>query len=171
MDYKMDIKKIKDRAGELAGRAREIARENDPDTLKKKFAEIITVKFVSIDRINFKSRRFEIDYDFDTDFLVYFPFIGWMYAFAFKKSNKFAMHHGRQAFLLSLAFTALPIGLTLLTVFIPYTMRVTRLMVAILVYMSHFFYFGVCVRGMLFIKNREMGEFPVVRDYLKLIEV
>ena len=55
--------------------------------------------------------------------LTYFPFVGWLYPFIAMKNDAFAMHHGKQAFIMAVVFTAAPIILTFSTVFIPISYR------------------------------------------------
>ncbi len=116
-------------------------------------------------------KRFNVDFDVPLIWFTYFPFIGWTYPFIFRKEDGFAMHHGKQAFIMALAFTALPIVLTFSTVFIPISFRVLKLIVVALVYLSHLTYFALCAYGFLKVKGAELYDFPVITQYAKKIDV
>jgi hypothetical protein len=94
-----------------------------------------------------------------------------MYPFIFKKDDTFAMHHGKQAFIMALVFTAVPILLTFSAVFIPISYRVVKLVFAILVYFSHLAYFALCAWGFLKMKENVMYDFPVIMQYAKKLDV
>ncbi|MBP7735057.1 MAG: DUF4870 domain-containing protein [Spirochaetes bacterium] len=121
--------------------------------------------------INVTIKRFNVDFDVPLIWFTYFPFIGWTYPFIFRKEDSFAMHHGKQAFVMALAFTALPIVLTFSTVFIPISFRVLKLIVVVLVYLSHLAYFALCAYGFMKVKATELYDFPVLIKYAKKIDV
>ena len=121
------------------------------------------------DKISIKIKRFNVDVTIPLIWFTYFPFVGWTYPFIFRKDDKFAMHHGKQAFVLALAFTALPLLLTFSIVFIPISFRVLKLIVVILIYLSHLSYFALCAIGFMKVKAEERYDFPVVSEYAKKI--
>lgn len=120
--------------------------------------------------INVTIKRFNVHFDVPLIWFTYFPFIGWTYPFIFRKEDSFAMHHGKQAFVMALAFTALPIVLTFSTVFIPISFRVLKLVVVVLVYLSHLAYFALCAYGFLKVKAAERYDFPVIIRYAQKID-
>jgi hypothetical protein len=121
--------------------------------------------------INVTIKRFNVRFGVPLIWLTYFPFIGWIYPFLFRKEDSFAMHHGKQAFVMALLFTALPIVLTFSIVFIPISFRVLKLIVVVLVYLSHLAYFALCAYGFMKVKTDELHDFPVISDYAKRIIV
>ncbi len=123
------------------------------------------------EKISVTIKRYNVHFDVPLIWFTYFPFIGWMYPFMFRKGDGFAMHHGKQAFIMALIFTALPMLLTFSTVFVPISFRVLKLIVVILVYLSHVTYFALCAYGFLNVKANEKYEFPYVMEYAKKIDV
>ena len=121
--------------------------------------------------INVTIKRFNVNFDVPLIWFTYFPFIGWTYPFLFRKEDSFAMHHGKQAFVMALVFTALPIVLTFSTVFIPISFRVLKLIVVALVYLSHLAYFALCAYGFMKVKAAALSDFPVINQYAKKINV
>ncbi|OHD67790.1 MAG: hypothetical protein A2W19_13270 [Spirochaetes bacterium RBG_16_49_21] len=124
-----------------------------------------------IEKIKVTNKRYRIDFDVYLVWLTWFPFIGWMYPFIFKKGDNFAMHHAKQAFILALFFTAAPIVITFLSAFVPITLRAIKLAFVISVYLSHCAYFCVCAGGFLKIKDKSMYEFPVVMKFADKLDV
>jgi len=124
-----------------------------------------------VEKFSVKIKRFNIDFEVPLIWFTYFPFIGWIYPFAFRKDDAFAMHHGKQAFIMALFFTALPILLTFSTVFVPISFRVLKLIIVILIYLSHGAYFALCVLGFMKVKDSEQYDFPIVIQYAKKINV
>ncbi|MBN2161050.1 MAG: hypothetical protein JW807_16805 [Spirochaetes bacterium] len=124
-----------------------------------------------IDKFRITIRRFKIDFEVPLVWFTYFPFVGWMYPFLFKKDDTFAMHHGKQSLVLSILFTAIPVVLTFSAVFIPISLRAIRLAFAIAVYCSHLAYFSVCGWGFFKIMENVRYDFPVIARYAKKIEV
>ncbi len=116
-------------------------------------------------------KRFNVDFDVPLIWFTYFPFVGWAYPFLFRKDDSFAMHHGKQAFIMALFFIALPILLTFLTVFVPISFRVLKLIVVVLVYLSHLTYFTLCAIGFMKVKAAVMYDFPIIIQYAKKINV
>lgn len=124
-----------------------------------------------IDRFRIRIKRFNINVDVPLIWFTYFPFIGWMYPFLFRKSDRFAMHHGKQALVLAVLFTGVPMVLTFSAVFIPISYRAVRLGFAIAVYFSHLAYFALCAWGFLKVRENDRYEFPVIARYASKIEV
>jgi hypothetical protein len=123
------------------------------------------------EKFKVKIKRFNINFKVDLVWFTYFPFIGWAYPFIFKKDDTFAMHHGKQAFVMAIVFTAMPILLTFLMLFIPISYRAVKLAFVIMVYLSHLFYFALCAWGFLKIKEKARYEFPAIIQYAKKINV
>jgi hypothetical protein len=123
------------------------------------------------EKISITIKRYNIHFEVPLIWFTYFPFIGWLYPFIFKNGDKFAMHHGKQAFIMALFFSALPSLLTFSTVFVPISFRVLKLIIVILVYLSHGAYFGLCAFGFLKLKAAERYDFPVIMQYAKKINV
>jgi hypothetical protein len=94
-----------------------------------------------------------------------------MYPFIFKKNNTFAMHHGRQALIMAIIFTAVPIILTFSSIFIARSHRVVQLVFVLLVYLSHLAYFSLCAWGFIKVKENKMYDFPVINRYAKKLDV
>ncbi len=124
-----------------------------------------------IDKISITIKRLNIDFDVPLAWFTYFPFIGWIYPFLFRKDDGFAMHHGKQAFIMALFFTALPLLLTFSTVFVPISFRVLKLVIVIMVYLSHVAYFALCAFGFMKVKDAALYDFPVIIQYAKKINV
>jgi hypothetical protein len=101
----------------------------------------------------------------------YFPFVGWLYPFIAMKNDRFAMHHGKQAFIMAMFFTAAPIFITFSTVFIPISYRAVKLAVVIMVYLSHLAYFALCAWGFLKMKENVTYDFPVISGYAKKLDI
>ena len=81
------------------------------------------------------------------------------------------MYHGKQAFIMALVFSAVPILLTFSAVFIPISYRAVKLVFAILVYLTHLAYFALCAWGFLKMKENVMYDFPVIIQYAKKLDV
>jgi|SRR3990172_8861568 hypothetical protein len=124
-----------------------------------------------IEKFSIKISRYNINFDVPLAWFTYFPFIGWMYPFIFKKGDKFAMHHGKQAFIMALIFTAAPIILTFSAIFVPRSYRVMQLVLVILVYLSHLAYFSLCAWGFIKVKEKKMYNFPIIIRYAKKLDV
>ncbi|OHD64988.1 MAG: hypothetical protein A2176_04350 [Spirochaetes bacterium RBG_13_51_14] len=123
------------------------------------------------EQFNISIKKYKINLDVHLLWLTYFPFIGWLYPFIFKKDDAFAMHHGKQAFIMALLFTAIPIAITFSAAFIPITWRVIKLIFAILIYLSHLAYFALCAWGLLKVWDRSAYEFPVIMRFAKKLDV
>ncbi len=124
-----------------------------------------------IEKITIKNLRYKINFDVFFVWFTYFPFIGWVYPFMFRKNDEFAMHHAKQAFVLAVLFTLLPIVITFTMFIIPVGSRAARFAFVIAVYLSHLFYFFLCAHGLLKMKAKSMYEFPVVTRYAKKLNV
>jgi hypothetical protein len=123
------------------------------------------------DFITIRIKRFKIDTKVPLIWLTYFPFVGWFYPFAFKKDDPFAMHHGKQAFVLAFFFTAFPVALTFMSVFIPISLRSVRLAVVILIYLSHLTYFALCAQGFMKLREGVTHDAPLFGKYAKKLNV
>jgi hypothetical protein len=124
-----------------------------------------------VDTFKVKIKRYKIDFDVPFAWFTYFPFLGWLYPFIFKKNDAFAMHHGKQAFIMAVIFSAIPIVLTFSTVFIPISYRVVKLVFVVLVYLSHLAYFGLCAWGFLKVKEKSRYDFPIITPYAKKLNI
>ena len=124
-----------------------------------------------IEKINIKNRRLNIDFDIMFKWLTYLPFIGWMYPFVFKKNDAFLMHHAKQALLMGMVFTGIPIVLTFSSVFIPISQRWVKLLFVILIYVSHLTYFALCAWGVLKIRENSLYAFPLIKKFANKINV
>jgi uncharacterized membrane protein len=124
-----------------------------------------------IEKLRITLPRFISNFNMPLIWFTYFPFIGWMYPFISKKKDRFAMHHGRQAFILAIIFTAVPIILTFSSVFIPRSYRLAQLVLVALVYLSHLVYFSLCAWGFIKVKDNKMYDFPVIKQYAKKLDV
>jgi uncharacterized membrane protein len=124
-----------------------------------------------IEKLRIKIKKLNINFNVPLMWFTYFPFIGWLYPFIFKKRDRFAMHHGRQAFILAVIFTAVPIILTFSSVFVPRSNRVAQLVFVILVYLSHLVYFSLCAWGFIKVKENKTYNFPVINQYAKKLDV
>jgi len=114
-----------------------------------------------MEKFKIKNKKYRIDFDVYLVWFTWFPFVGWLYPFIFKKDDEFAMHHAKQAFVAAVFFIALPIVITFSSVFAPVTLRVLKLAFVLLVYLSHLCYFCVCAWGILKIKENVKYDFPV----------
>ncbi|MBN2079794.1 MAG: hypothetical protein JW838_12575 [Spirochaetes bacterium] len=112
-----------------------------------------------------------IDYSLPLAWLTYFPFIGWLYPFVAMKDDAFAMNHGKRAFVMAVFFTALPVTLTFASAFVPISYRIASLVFAILVYLSHALYFGLCVWGFTHLKRGSEWDFPPVNRFADKVPV
>ena len=124
-----------------------------------------------IEKLRIQLKQYKINFSVPLMWFTYFPFIGWLYPFIFKKNNRFAMHHGRQALIMAIIFTAVPIMLTFSSVFIPRSYRVVQLVFVLLVYLSHLVYFALCAWGFIKVKENKMYDFPVIMRYAKKLDV
>ena len=124
-----------------------------------------------IKKISIKINRYNINVNVPLIWFTYFPFIGWMYPFIFKKDDKFAMHHGKQAFIMALIFTAVPIFLIFSSIFVPRSYRVIQLVFVMLVYLSHLAYFSLCAWGFIKVKENKLYDFPIIIQYAKKLDV
>jgi hypothetical protein len=120
-------------------------------------------------RIYFK--KYKIDFEVRLVWVTYFPFLGWLYPFIVKYRDQFAMHHAKQAFVMALFFTAVPVLLTFSSVFIPISLRAIKLSFVILIFLSHLSYFALCARGIIKMKEKASYDFPVIGKYAKKIAV
>lgn len=116
-------------------------------------------------------RRFNIDLEVRLIWLTYFPFIGWLYPFIAKHRDSFVMHHAKQAFVMALIFTAVPLLLTFSSVFIPISLRGLKLAFVVVIYLSHLCYFALCALGFMKMLGKEKYDFPVIYSYAKKINV
>ncbi|MFC1670981.1 hypothetical protein ACFL20_11365 [Spirochaetota bacterium] len=103
--------------------------------------------------------------------LSYIPFIGWMAPVAFQKNNSFAMAHARQALIMALFFTVALILLTFSTVFIPRNLRVLNFIVIMIIYILDLLYLGLCIIGTVMIGKGRKIEFPIIKNYTKLLGI
>jgi hypothetical protein len=101
----------------------------------------------------------------------YVPFIGWIYPMAFKKDDAFATHHAKQGFVMAVFFTVILVGLAVSTVFIPISLRVVKLVIVILIYLTELVYLSLCIRGTLMLKNGEQKDIPLFDTYARKLEV
>ena len=124
-----------------------------------------------IEKFNIRIPRFNIDVPIQFIWVTYFPFIGWFYPFIYKKDDAFAMHHAKQAFIMAVFFTAVPVAITFLTVFVPISWRAVKLVSATLVYLSHVSYFFLSVLGYMKIRDAVRYEFPIVSRYAQKLEI
>jgi uncharacterized membrane protein len=116
-------------------------------------------------------KRYNVDFEVQLLWLTYFPFIGWLYPFILKAKDSFAMHHAKQAFVMALFFTALPMVITFSSVFIPISLRWLKLVFAILIWISNLGYFALCARGFMKMKEKSKYEFPIIGTYAKKVAV
>jgi hypothetical protein len=116
-------------------------------------------------------RKYNVDFEVRLVWLTYFPFIGWLYPFIKNHKDRFAMHHAKQAFVMALFFTAVPVLLTFSSVFIPISLRVLKLIFVILIYCSHLGYFALCALGFMKMKEKATYDFPVIAKFAKKVAV
>jgi len=124
-----------------------------------------------INAISIKIKRFNIDVKLPLVWITYFPFVGWLYPFILKKDDSFAMHHGKQAFVMAVFFTVLPVLFTFVSVFIPTSLRGVRLTTAILIYVSHISYFTLCAFELIKMKEGKIHDAPLFGKYAKMLNV
>lgn len=124
-----------------------------------------------IEEIPIKIKRFNVDVKVPLVWLTYFPFVGWLYPFVLKKDDSFAMHHAKQAFVMAVFFSAVPVFLTFVSVFIPTSLRGVRLAVAIIIYASHISYFALCAFGLIKMKEGKIHDVPLFGKYAKMLNV
>ncbi len=115
--------------------------------------------------------RLGVDYVLPLAWCTYFPFIGWLYPFVSMKDDGFAMEHGKRALVMALFFTAFPLLLTFASAFVPILNRVAALIIAIMVYLSHIVYFGLCIRGFLLLRRKARWEVPLIDRFAEKIHV
>ena len=123
------------------------------------------------DTFRISIRKYNIDFEVRLVWVTYFPFIGWLYPFIAKHRDHFAMHHAKQAFVMALFFTAVPVLLTFSSVFIPISLRVLKLIFVILIYVSHLCYFTLCARGFMKMREKATYDFPVIGKFAKKVAV
>ncbi len=116
-------------------------------------------------------RRLKIDFEVRLVWLTYFPFIGWLYPFTAMHKDSFVMHHAKQAFVMALFFTAVPVLLTFSSVFIPISLRGLKLAFVVVIYLSHLCYFTLCARGFMKMREKAKYDFPVIGKYAKKVAV
>jgi hypothetical protein len=116
-------------------------------------------------------RQFKIDFEVRLVWLTYFPFLGWLYPFIELHKDSFAMHHAKQAFVMALFFTSVPVLLTFSSVFIPISLRGLKLTFVIVIYLSHLSYFALCALGFIKMKEKVRYDFPVIAKYAKKVVV
>ncbi len=122
-------------------------------------------------RLRIRIEQFGIDRSLPLAWLTYIPFIGWLYPFVAMKDDVFAMNHGRRAFVMAVFFTALPVALTFLSVFVPISFRVASLVIAVIIYCSHAVYFGLCIWGFTHLKRGSEWNFPPVTRFAEKVPV
>lgn len=81
------------------------------------------------------------------------------------------MHHAKQAFVMAVFFTAVPTAVTFLTVFVPISWQVTKLVSAVLVYCSHLAYFFLSVLGYMKIRDNALYDFPMISRYAQKLDI
>ena len=123
------------------------------------------------DTLRITIRKYNIDFEVRLVWLTYFPFIGWLYPFIAKHEDRFTMHHAKQALVLAIFFTAVPLLLTFSSVFIPISLRVLKLIFVIFIYCSHLFYFALCALGFMKMREKATYDFPVIGKFAKKIAV
>ena len=124
-----------------------------------------------IDKIAIQNARLKIHVDIEFVWFTYFPFIGWLYPLIFKKNDALAMHHARQAFVMAVFFTVVPILLTFSMVIVPISSRVVRLVFVIIIYIYHLLYFSLCAHGFFKIKDGRMYKFPIFMKYANKLNI
>ena len=124
-----------------------------------------------IEKLTIQNARFKIHFDIYFVWFTYFPFIGWIYPFIFKKNDKLAMHHAKQAFIMAAIFTVVPILLTFSMVIVPISSHVVRFIFVIIIYLSHLSYFALCTHGFLKMKDNNMYKFPIVMKYANKLNI
>jgi hypothetical protein len=123
------------------------------------------------EKISIKIPRYNRSIEIHRDWIIYFPFIGWFYAFTLRDSDEFAMHHATQAFTIAMVFTAIPVMITFFTPAIPITLRWARLAAALLVYASHFLYFFACIVGARQISGKSTEKIPYISALVQKIGI
>ena len=121
--------------------------------------------------LRIRIERTGIDVSLPLIWLTYFPFVGWLYPFVAMKDDAFAMAHGKRAFVMAVCFTALPVTLTFMSVFLPISYRVAALVFALLVYLSHALYFGLCAWGFMRLRRGEEWNFTPVSRFADKVPV
>ena len=97
--------------------------------------------------------------------LTYIPFVGWMFPMAVKDTSEFVMSHARQGFIMAVFFTASVAGLYFLSMLIPSSLKVVRLVLVIMIYILYAGYFGLCAAGTYLVIKRKNYDFPVFKDF------
>ena len=104
-------------------------------------------------------------------YATYLPFIGWLIPFHFNKDDKFAMHHGRQAFLISVSFAAALIFIYFATYLIPVKIKAAKLFLIILIYLIELLYLAIFIIGTRWIIKQEKKSLPFIDKYDHLINI
>jgi len=108
--------------------------------------------------------------DYIISISTYLPFIGWILPMAKRKDDGFTMFHAKQGFIIALFFVVVLTGLSFLMVFLPTTARAFKLALVILIYLAEIFYFFLCVRGTIFIRDNKREAFPYLSKYIDMLD-
>ena len=101
------------------------------------------------------------------DKFYYFPFFGWILPLAFKKDDTFAIHHGKQSFVLAAFFGISLVMLSFLIIFLPINQRLIKLIIVILMYLLEAIYLVTCILGTMWTTAKVKKEFPIISNHTK----
>jgi hypothetical protein len=103
------------------------------------------------------------------------PFFGWLIPLYLKKEDEFSQYQSKMGFHLALYFAIFPWLLLMLNMFSPKEFRIFRLILVIMIYLSHLAYFCVCAYGIRLSLNEKRFEIPdnisFIARYLNLIRL
>jgi hypothetical protein len=103
------------------------------------------------------------------------PFLGWLIPLYLKKEDEFSQYQSKMGFHIALYFTIFPWLLLMITMFSPKEFRIFRLILVIMIYLSHLAYFSVCAYGIRLSINGKKFEIPdnisYITRYLSLIRL
>jgi hypothetical protein len=111
-----------------------------------------------------------IAYDYKL-YATYLPFIGWLIPFHYFKDDDFAMHHGKQAYMTSVAFAAALILIYFSTYFVPVKLKFIKFFLIIMIYILELLYLAIVIVGTRWIIKQEKRSIPYIDKYDHLINI
>ncbi len=101
---------------------------------------------------------------------VYFPFIGWWPAAAFRREDRELIFHVRRAFVMSAFFAAVLLVLGISFIFIGIESRILKLTAVIAVYAVEFLYFALCAAATASMIKKRNFPIPFVDKFADKID-
>jgi hypothetical protein len=103
------------------------------------------------------------------------PFLGWLIPLYLKKDDEFSQHQSKMSFHIALFFTIFPSLLLMINMFLSKEFRILRLILVLMIYLSHLAYFCICAYGIRLSINEKKFDIPdsfsFIARYLRLISL